>query len=134
MTLRNECMNKVISRKKLKVISIVGMAGIGRVDDIWSNEAWDDFQSCFPDDNNGSKIMLTTRLKDVALHAQSDGNLLCLPFLTEEESFDLFKRKTFPTGNFFNELKVLIGKTILKKCNGLPLAIVVIAGFLKNYF
>ncbi|KAL8102402.1 hypothetical protein AgCh_027042 [Apium graveolens] len=103
------------------------------IDDIWSINAWNDFKRCFPDDNNGSRIMLTTRLKEVALYAQSDGNPLCLRFLTEEESFDLFKRKLLRDGNFFGTLSSL-GKSITKKCHGLPLAIVVIAGLLKNNF
>lgn len=64
------------------------------IDDIWNSEAWDDFKACFPDDKNESRLMLTTRLKDVALHAQSDGNPLCLRFLTAEKSFDLFTKKT----------------------------------------
>ncbi|XP_017235747.2 putative late blight resistance protein homolog R1C-3 [Daucus carota subsp. sativus] len=103
------------------------------IDDLWSSKAWDDFKSSFPDDNNGSKIMLTTRLKDVALHAQSDGNPLCLRFLTEVESFDLFRRKTLIAGKFFDEFS-FIGKMITRKCHGLPLAIVVIAGLLKNNY
>ncbi|XP_074352180.1 late blight resistance protein R1-A-like [Apium graveolens] len=101
------------------------------IDDMWSCKAWDDLKRCFPDNNNGSKIMLTTQLNDVALHAQSDGNPFCLRFLTEEESFDLFRRKPFITGNLFEYLS-LTGKSITKKCHGLPLAIVVIAGLLKN--
>ncbi|XP_017238097.1 putative late blight resistance protein homolog R1B-14 isoform X2 [Daucus carota subsp. sativus] len=100
------------------------------IDDIWSIKAWDDFKSCFPDGNNGSRVMLTTRLKDIALHAQTEGNPLCLRFLTEEESFDLFKRKAFIHGNISRDLSS-IGLNIMKKCRGLPLAIVVIAGVLK---
>ncbi|KAL1804791.1 hypothetical protein ACET3Z_027859 [Daucus carota] len=103
------------------------------IDDIWSIDAWNDISRCFPDDNNGSRIMLTTRLKEVALHAQSDGNPLCLRFLTEEEGFDLFKRKLFKDGNLFGILGFL-GKRITRNCCGLPLAIVVIAGLLKNNF
>ncbi|XP_063945908.1 putative late blight resistance protein homolog R1B-16 [Daucus carota subsp. sativus] len=101
------------------------------IDDLWSNKAWDDLKRCFPDDNNGSKIMLTTRLKDVALHAQSKGSPLSLRFLTEEESLDLFKQKACITGPFFEYLN-LTGKSITRKCRGLPLAVVVIAGILKN--
>ncbi|KAL1825287.1 hypothetical protein DCAR_0313426 [Daucus carota subsp. sativus] len=101
------------------------------IDDIWSSEAWDDLKRCFPNDNNGSKIMLTTRLEEVALHAQSDGNPLHLRFLTEEESFTLLRRKAFITEDLFNYL-TLIGKRITKKCRGLPLAVVVIAGLLKS--
>lgn len=77
--------------------------------------------------------MLTTRLKVVASHAQSDGDPLCLRFLTEDESFELFRRKAFTRGAYFSDLS-LIGHRITKKCHGLPLAIVVIAGLLKDNF
>ncbi|WOG95003.1 hypothetical protein DCAR_0314305 [Daucus carota subsp. sativus] len=100
-------------------------------DDIWSNEAWDDLKRSFPDDNMGSRIMLTTRLKDVALHAQTDGHPLCLRFLTEKESIDLFGRKAFVTTGISSDF-IVIGMRIARKCHGLPLAIVVIAGLLKN--
>ncbi|XP_031091133.1 late blight resistance protein R1-A-like [Ipomoea triloba] len=63
------------------------------MDDIWSSTAWDSVQRCFPDDNNGSRILLTSRLKEVAEYASSD---------------------------------------IVKKCNGLPLAITVIASLLSK--
>ncbi|KAL8108189.1 putative late blight resistance protein homolog R1A-3 [Apium graveolens] len=101
------------------------------IDDIWTNEAWDDLQRSFPNDNIGSRIMLTTRLNDVALHAQPDRNPFCLRFLTEKESFDLLKRKAFVTEHFFDDLS-LIGKSIARKCRGLPLTVVVIAGLLKH--
>ncbi|WMV06766.1 hypothetical protein MTR67_000151 [Solanum verrucosum] len=34
------------------------------IDDIWSVDTWDDLRGCFPDDNNGSRILLTSRLSD----------------------------------------------------------------------
>ncbi|KAH0711639.1 hypothetical protein KY289_007598 [Solanum tuberosum] len=36
------------------------------LDDIWSTEAWDQMQRIFPNDDNKSRILLTTRLKYVA--------------------------------------------------------------------
>lgn len=36
------------------------------LDDIWSTEILNDFKPIFLDDNNGSRIILTTRLMDVA--------------------------------------------------------------------
>ncbi|XP_042038521.1 disease resistance protein RPP13-like [Salvia splendens] len=35
------------------------------MDDVWSTKVWDDVRNVFPDDGNGSRIMLTTRLADV---------------------------------------------------------------------
>ncbi|XP_031098049.1 uncharacterized protein LOC116002146 [Ipomoea triloba] len=42
------------------------------VDDIWSTNVWDDLMRCFPDDNIGSRILLTTRHKNVAEYADSE--------------------------------------------------------------
>ncbi|XP_031090745.1 putative disease resistance protein At1g59780 isoform X2 [Ipomoea triloba] len=42
------------------------------MDDIWSTTAWDNVQRCLPDDNNGSRILLTSRLKEVAEYASSE--------------------------------------------------------------
>ncbi|KAH0716151.1 hypothetical protein KY284_009056 [Solanum tuberosum] len=36
------------------------------IDDIWSTKAWDQMQRIFPNDDNKSRILLTTRLKYVA--------------------------------------------------------------------
>ncbi|PHT44646.1 hypothetical protein CQW23_13804 [Capsicum baccatum] len=37
------------------------------IDDIWSVDTLDDLIGCFPDDDNGSRILLTSRLNDGAL-------------------------------------------------------------------
>ncbi|PHU02418.1 hypothetical protein BC332_27669 [Capsicum chinense] len=40
------------------------------IDDVWEKITWDDLKRCFCDANNGSRIIVTTRLGDVAYHAQ----------------------------------------------------------------
>ncbi|XP_058114454.1 probable disease resistance protein At1g58602 [Magnolia sinica] len=102
------------------------------LDDIWTVEAWDALKDAFPDMNNGSRVMLTTRNKDVALHAQS--LLHELRFLEKDESWDLFCKKAFPGQNNIcppDHLEKL-GRVIVEKCHGLPLAIVVIGGLLAR--
>ncbi|KAA8529818.1 hypothetical protein F0562_034325 [Nyssa sinensis] len=101
------------------------------MDDIWSVDAWDCLKRSFPDDNNGRRIMFTSRLKDVASHAQSDSNPHCLLFLTEDESWCLFQQKVFGKETC-PQVLMGIGKQITKKCLGLPLAIVVTAGLLAK--
>lgn len=44
------------------------------LDDIWSCEAWDSLNVGFPLEETKSKILLTTRYREVALHAQRNGN------------------------------------------------------------
>ncbi|KAL0286317.1 UNVERIFIED_CONTAM: putative disease resistance RPP8-like protein 4 [Sesamum angustifolium] len=41
------------------------------MDDVWSTKSWDDFRRYFPDNKNGSRIILTTRLERVAIYAGS---------------------------------------------------------------
>ncbi|KAL7115011.1 hypothetical protein ACP275_04G157200 [Erythranthe tilingii] len=97
------------------------------IDDIWSIKAWEEVSRFFPDNNNGSRIAMTTRISNVATHF--DSLLFELSFLDESQSWDLFCRKTFGEAGCPSELED-IGKEIVKKCKGLPLSISVIGGLL----
>ncbi|XP_027152293.1 putative late blight resistance protein homolog R1A-10 [Coffea eugenioides] len=100
------------------------------VDDIWDIEAWHEIKVCFPEDDNCSRILMTTRNEDVASKVRiSSSPPHRLRFLTHDESWDLFKQKVFPDKSFPAEL-VEIGNQIVADCKGLPLAIVVIGGLL----
>lgn len=44
------------------------------MDDVWSEEAWDDVSKCLPDDGNGSCVLVTTRLVDVANYISPDND------------------------------------------------------------
>ncbi|KAL7181064.1 hypothetical protein ACSBR1_040012 [Camellia fascicularis] len=123
-----------MSVEKLGVQLYKGLKGkryLVFVDDIWSIEDWDDFKIFFPDDHNGSRVMLTSRLMEVALHVKPNNRPHCLRFLTEEESWKLLHEKVFHKDSCPPEL-IEIGKQITIKCRGLPLAIVVIAGLLAK--
>ncbi|GMP92799.1 hypothetical protein CsSME_00042881 [Camellia sinensis var. sinensis] len=85
----------------------------------------------FPNDKNGSRLMCTSHLKELSMHASPDCHPHCLRFLTEEESWELLQQKVFQNESCPPEL-IKIGKQIMKKCEGLPLAIVIIAGLLAN--
>ncbi|XVE99635.1 hypothetical protein REPUB_Repub03eG0216800 [Reevesia pubescens] len=66
------------------------------LDDIWKSDDWNILKHAFPRGKNGSKILFTTRNKDVALHADSCNSPIELPLLTDDESWKLFSRKAFP--------------------------------------
>ncbi|EYU23534.1 hypothetical protein MIMGU_mgv1a023257mg, partial [Erythranthe guttata] len=97
------------------------------IDDIWSIEAWDKVSGFFPDNNNGSRIVVTTRISNVATHF--DSSLFELSFLDEDQSWKLLCKKAFGHADCPSKL-VDIGKEIVQKCKGLPLAICVIGGLL----
>lgn len=105
------------------------------LDDIWNKEVWDNLKPAFPDSKNGSRIMFTTRFKDVALHAdpRTPPHELCL--LSDEDSLKLLTKKACLEWNSTTSLlppwTEQIGKQIVKKCGGLPLAIVVLGGLLS---
>ncbi|XP_059631299.1 putative disease resistance RPP13-like protein 3 isoform X2 [Cornus florida] len=99
------------------------------IDDIWSIKAWDVLKRYFPNDRNGSRIVFTTRLVNVAMALQAKPHHLS--FLNEDESWNLLCFKVFQKESCPVDL-IEIGKEIAKKCGGLPLAIVVISGLLAK--
>ncbi|XP_058114604.1 probable disease resistance protein RF45 [Magnolia sinica] len=109
------------------------------VDDIWTSRAWDDIKGAFPLNDtlpaveNGSRVMITTRIKVVALHADAQSLPYELLTLGKDESWNLFCRKAFPGhGNICPDKLKQLGEKIVEKCCGLPLVIVVIGGLLST--
>ncbi|KAL2553368.1 putative late blight resistance protein-like protein R1B-12 [Forsythia ovata] len=101
------------------------------MDDIWNVNAWDDMRRYFPDDKNQSRILFTTRYRDLASKASTHAVVNPLRFLTEDECWKLLQWKVFHKEPCPEEL-VGVGKDIAIDCDGLPLAVVVIAAVLAN--
>ncbi|XP_010319427.2 putative late blight resistance protein homolog R1A-3 [Solanum lycopersicum] len=101
------------------------------VDDIWSRDVWDSISQIFPNRNNGSRVLLTTRETDVAMYADT-----CSPhtmsLLNLDSSWKLLRDKVFGLEHDHPPELDEIGKTIAGKCQGLPLIISVIAGHLSK--
>uniref|UniRef100_A0A6N2K1C7 NB-ARC domain-containing protein n=1 Tax=Salix viminalis TaxID=40686 RepID=A0A6N2K1C7_SALVM len=95
--------------------------------------AWGAFQHALPNNNCGSRIMVTTRNTEVASTACMDFPDRVFPLvpLSQEESWILFCKKIFPNNTCPPHLKN-ISETILGRCEGLPLAIVSISGVLAT--
>ncbi|KAL0341591.1 UNVERIFIED_CONTAM: putative late blight resistance proteinR1B-17 [Sesamum calycinum] len=102
------------------------------LDDLCDIRAWDDLKSLFPDDGNGSRVMLTTRLRNVALYAAgSTRNIHYIRFLNKDESWELLRDIVFAGKSCSYELEK-IGKEIAENCQGLPLTIVLIGDILSR--
>lgn len=101
------------------------------IDDIWSVDTWDDLRGCFPDDNNGSRILLTSRLSNVASEINPDRAPLHLRFLDENESWELMRIKLFKEQTCPPDLSK-VGANIASKCKGLPLLVILVAGVLSG--
>nr|XP_027100451.1 putative late blight resistance protein homolog R1A-4 [Coffea arabica] len=99
------------------------------MDDIWSIEALYDFKRSFPNDDNGSRILITSRHFHVAAEDEVDGTPHSLRRLSDDESRKLLQKKLFDTKECPNEL-MEVGEQIAASCKGLPLAVIAIAGLL----
>ncbi|MED6148748.1 hypothetical protein PIB30_055753, partial [Stylosanthes scabra] len=91
---------------------------------------WDELQDAFPNDNNCSKILITSRLREVALHTTPRPPYY-LQLLGDDESWELFSKRVFRGEECPSDIEHL-GKQMVKSCGGLPLSIVVLAGLLAN--
>ncbi|XP_051115952.1 late blight resistance protein R1-A-like [Andrographis paniculata] len=101
------------------------------LDDVWSDQAWNDLRMCFPNNNNRSRVMMTTRLQNVA-GCLSHHNFYSMTFLDENESWNLFCRTIFGKEDFPNQELEEFARKIVKSCKGLPLEIIVIGGLLAK--
>ncbi|CAI9118358.1 OLC1v1019917C1 [Oldenlandia corymbosa var. corymbosa] len=101
------------------------------MDDVWDIAAWHDLENSFPNDSNGSRILITSRLQDVAAKIKPDSDPYSISLLSDEESWILLEKKVF-RGKPCPEELLLAGKEIAQHCKGLPLAVVAIAGLLQK--
>ncbi|CAA3012219.1 late blight resistance homolog R1A-10 [Olea europaea subsp. europaea] len=99
------------------------------MDDLWDEEAWDDLKTLFPDDRNGSRVLFTSRLKNML--SETRPVIIEPPRLSSTESWNLLEQNVFKKERCPEELQD-IGEQIAANCGGLPLSIVMIAGVLSN--
>eukprot|EP00262_Sarcandra_glabra_P000161 TRINITY_DN10246_c0_g1_i3.p1 TRINITY_DN10246_c0_g1~~TRINITY_DN10246_c0_g1_i3.p1 ORF type:complete len:762 (+),score=108.97 TRINITY_DN10246_c0_g1_i3:153-2438(+) len=91
---------------------------------LWQNQAWHDVEAAFPDVKNGSRVLVTTRSGD----GDPEWSPHVLRFLDDEESWELFLKNGGPCPPELEEL----GKQIVAKAGGLPLAILALGGLLQK--
>ncbi|CAL1386413.1 unnamed protein product [Linum trigynum] len=108
------------------------------LDDVWNHGDykgnWDSLMSFWLQVGAvGSKVIVTTRLGDVANHFATKGiKPYKLKGLSEQESWFLFEQIAFKGEVEGGERFVYIGKEVMRRCVGVPLAIRVIAGTLSS--
>ncbi|KAF0933906.1 hypothetical protein E2562_020036 [Oryza meyeriana var. granulata] len=105
------------------------------IDDLWDVSVWENALICaFPDNNLGSRVIITTRDNTVAEKCcgQHRECIYKMKALNERDSRKLFFNRIFGSEDDCpNELKA-ISYEILRKCGGLPLAIITIASLLAS--
>ncbi|XP_059439482.1 putative disease resistance protein RGA4 [Corylus avellana] len=104
-------------------------------------EKWSRFKQVLMGGASGSRILVTTRTEKVAMIIRSESvarvigtvESYSLRGLNEEASWSLFKQKVFEKAQEpeENSIIVAIGREILAKCSGVPLAIRTIGGLLR---
>ncbi|KAL2532901.1 Disease resistance protein RPP13 [Abeliophyllum distichum] len=100
------------------------------LDDIWV-DVWYNLHRYFPENQSGSRILFITWFQKIGFQASNKSIVRKLRFLTDDECWKLLQMKVFHDVSCPLEL-VDIGMKIARNCDGLPLAVVVIAAILAD--
>uniref|UniRef100_A0A0E0MFL3 Jacalin-type lectin domain-containing protein n=1 Tax=Oryza punctata TaxID=4537 RepID=A0A0E0MFL3_ORYPU len=102
------------------------------IDDIWEKSAWAHIKCALPENNCSSRIITTSRIIDVAEFccSDADGTMYKLKALSDDDSKKLFYKRIFLHENGCPLQLKEVSVKILKKCGGVPLAIITIASLL----
>ncbi|KAL1367000.1 hypothetical protein AAHE18_02G019800 [Arachis hypogaea] len=103
------------------------------LDDVWSNdsEKWNSFITPFQHGIKGSTVLLTTRTENIGPVVQNYSSYF-LKGLSDDYCWSIFaENASFPESNGSSELEE-IGRMIVKKCDGLPLAAETLGRLLRS--
>ncbi|GLT30083.1 hypothetical protein SLA2020_049050 [Shorea laevis] len=106
------------------------------LDDVWNEERqiWEDLRNCLLgiSENKGSRVLVTTRLENVASLMAVSHEHICRPRqLNLDECWTIIKQRAFGD-NSVPEGFEGIGKNVAKRCKGVPLVASVIGATLQN--
>ncbi|XP_028054785.1 disease resistance protein RPM1-like isoform X2 [Camellia sinensis] len=105
-------------------------------DDVWETDFWGSIRHALPKNSDSSRVIITTRSEQVATFCKetSMDHVHELEALSEEKAWELFCKKAFQLdfeGHCPPELEE-VSHAIVRKCQGLPLAIAAIGGLLST--
>ncbi|XP_062174545.1 putative disease resistance protein RGA4 [Alnus glutinosa] len=124
-------MNTLVSKLKEE---IDGKKYLLVLDDVWNEDhgKWFELKELLMGGASGSRILVTTRSEKVARISETVP-LHSLKGLKEDDSWSLLKQLAFEKGKEPEETSSIaaVGKEILKKCSGVPLAIRTIGSLLR---
>ncbi|CAM0880848.1 unnamed protein product [Alopecurus aequalis] len=103
------------------------------LDDVWSEsqEEWERLKLLLKDGKRGSKIIVTTRSRKVGMMVRTVPPFV-LKGLSDDDCWELFKGKAFEEGeDDLHPKLVKVGKEIVRKCGGVPLAAKALGSMLR---
>ncbi|KAJ3687525.1 hypothetical protein LUZ61_016689 [Rhynchospora tenuis] len=105
------------------------------LDDVWTTDLWMQIGVALPDELNGSRVLVTTRFLGIARSTNSSCEPHKPQYLNEQLSLELFLKKALPNhdpNQPYDHDLFGIAEKFAKKCGGLPLALVVLGGYLSK--
>ncbi|KAE8769664.1 putative disease resistance protein RXW24L [Hordeum vulgare] len=100
------------------------------IDDIWDKSVWENIKYALPGNEHGSRVIVTTRILDVA---QQAGGVYLLKPLSVADSRKLFYQRIYETENKSPPNHLFeVSEKILDRCGGVPLAIITIGSLLSS--
>ncbi|XP_073367304.1 disease resistance protein RGA5 [Aegilops tauschii subsp. strangulata] len=103
------------------------------IDDIWDEKVWEFINCAFSKKSLGSRLITTTRIVTVSeACCSSRDDVYRMKPLSDDVSRTLFCKIVFSQDKGCPQELVQVSKDILKKCGGIPLAIITIASLLAN--
>ncbi|XBI51302.1 hypothetical protein VPH35_033828 [Triticum aestivum] len=105
------------------------------IDDIWDAKLWTVINYAFSKGNNtGSRLITTTRIVDISKLCCSSTNdsVYQMEPLSDDDSKRLFHKRIFSHESGCPREFEEVSRDILKKCGGVPLAIITIASVLAS--
>lgn len=101
------------------------------LDDVWETNGWNAFKLLFPSNTCGSRLMLTTRDNKVAISAATEfeGKIYHKMPLSPKDASNSFLQEDIHKEVCPPIFEDVSGR-ILKRCEGLPLAVATISGML----
>ncbi|RVW96933.1 putative disease resistance RPP13-like protein 1 [Vitis vinifera] len=116
--------------------SLAGKRFLLVLDDVWNNnyEDWNNLRSPFRGGAKGSKVIVTTRNTHVALMMEPSVTYHhSLKPLSYDDCWSVFVQHAFENRDIQEHPNLKsIGKKIVEKCDGLPLAAKVLGGLLRS--
>ncbi|WVZ91462.1 hypothetical protein U9M48_037630 [Paspalum notatum var. saurae] len=105
------------------------------VDDIWDAPTWNIIRCGLPENMNGSRVITTTRIETVARACCINNQceyVYKIKRLSEQDSRRLFFKRIFGSEDACPPHLEEVSTRILKRCGGLPLAIITISSLLAS--